>query len=163
MLLGMAEYGLDWYWIGGTISSGFDFVVFACCEAAAAVLAAAAAALLVSCCWICFFFKGKVRLPPAECFRFFFEDSSVAPGVVAAAVGDEDVGDLPIPSANNAATASPSSVAFSGVGADAGDLPAAVVLGELAPFSFATLSFVGVVAFGLMAAGAPAYAEAAAL
>ena len=74
-----------------------------------------------------------------ECFRFFFaplpsSSSDLTEADAAAGVGDELVGDLPMPSANNAATASPSSEDFSGVGAGE-DFAAGVVLVG-ADFSF---------------------------
>jgi hypothetical protein len=62
--------------------------------------------------------------------------------------GDEDDGDFPIPSANRAATASPSSVGrsdFSGVGDDEGDFTdvaaSALVALLLLAFSLATFAW----------------------
>ena len=133
------------------------------------MLAAAvwAAALAEFSCWICFFLRGSVRRPLAD-FRFFFEIESslslVAAGTAPAAefVGDDEVGDLPIPSDNNAAMASPSSEDFSGVGA--GDLAAPVLLVTAASSLTAAVPFVGVVVAPAFAGfGAAAAAEAAAL
>ena len=97
--------------------------------------------------------SGRVRRPPPDSFRFFLDPlpssapaEEVSLAAAAAGGGDEDDGDFPIPSANRAATASPSSVGrsvFSGVGDDAVALTdaAASALVELLLLDFSLATF----------------------